>query len=130
MTKKYLCEKCGERKARSGFPRTSLYICLDCQPEKPIDNSILERPDYYVYFFYAEEVDRIKIGATGNIAKRLKGISGQSACEVRLLGYVHSNQHSEYEVHQMFDQYKHHGEWFEASPEIWEYIEREFLAVV
>lgn len=79
----------------------------------------------YIYFVYAEEVNRVKIGIANNAEQRLKDLRVGSPCELELLATFKDDQPNnllENYLHGKFKKYRLHGEWFEYSDEIKNFI--------
>jgi hypothetical protein len=74
-----------------------------------------------VYFIQNKQF--IKIGHTLDIHKRMKSLQGFNPEGLQLLGWVSEEDFTERELHERFKKYKHHREWFVASPEILGFIE-------
>lgn len=87
--------------------------------------------DGIVYFVFAKELNRVKIGFTGfkTVENRLCGLQTSSPCKLELIGYINSNQDFEKELHNRFDKYRIIGEWFKYSKEIKEYIQNQKISV-
>lgn len=67
-----------------------------------------------VYFILAPEVNRIKIGYTTNLEKRLDYLQTHSPCTLKLLHYIeYASIMVERKLHKRFAELHHHGEWFE-----------------
>ena len=76
----------------------------------------------HVYFVFCESAQRVKIGIASDLERRTKAIATQSPVEVRLLGAITGNQATETKIHRKFNHLKHHGEWFDMTPELARYI--------
>lgn len=70
----------------------------------------------YVYFLRSLENDKIKIGSTINVQKRLNSIKSYVG-DILLIGIVESDMYKELEkyFHEIYKQKRVHGEWFEIS---------------
>lgn len=71
-----------------------------------------------VYFVEAEGVDRIKIGSTADLKKRLADLRNISPITLHLLAVVEGGVAVERTLHDRFASSRLHGEWFAASPEL------------
>ncbi len=58
----------------------------------------------------------MKIGFSKDLLKRIKKIQSNSPEKLNLIAYVKGN--FEKELHDQFDEYKIHGEWYKSAPEI------------
>lgn len=79
-----------------------------------------------VYFVLAEDVQRVKIGQSDDVDKRVKALATASPVSLRLLGAIkeqtHSSEHSEYGIHRKWSSLRVKGEWFAASSELLAWI--------
>ena len=83
----------------------------------------------YVYFIQVEDNGPIKIGMTSDPTgnSRLKAIQTSNPYNLKLLSIIESNER---EIQKRFAKYRIKGEWFEPSPELFNFIkekEREKL---
>lgn len=77
----------------------------------------------WLYFIWAPEAERIKIGRTRDVANRLRDLSTGSPVPLRLLGAVPCpSKTEEFRVHMLWMDHWSHGEWFRRSPELWDWI--------
>lgn len=77
----------------------------------------------YVYFIQGEESRRIKIGyASTSPGDRLTSLKTASPEKLVPLGYERAPKRREKELHRMWQDQRVHGEWFEESPELLQYI--------
>lgn len=81
-------------------------------------------PDKYelIYFIEAIGINRVKIGVTEVLHKRLRMIKTYSPVPLVLIGAIHGYKELEEEIHHKFKHLRKHGEWFEATDELREYI--------
>lgn len=81
-----------------------------------------------VYFIYAEEINRVKIGYTGDesASYRVESIKTSSPIALRLIGTIQGDMKKEREFHRRFDQQRKHREWFEVSGELLSFINETF----
>lgn len=78
-----------------------------------------------VYFVKSLETDRIKIGYTKNLKQRLSKMQTDSAERLKVLFAFESLPVDEKTLHAALADDRHHGEWFEVTPELLEYIEEQ-----
>lgn len=76
----------------------------------------------YIYFVYAAEVNRVKIGRAIKPFERMWGIKTNSPCEVTLLGVIVGDREKEKQLHRRFKYLWSHNEWFVYGDEIREYV--------
>ena len=83
-----------------------------------------------VYFIQDNFSKRIKIGKTINMYDRFLRLKSQSPInDMSILLTIDGYQRKETFLHRKFKQYNHHGEWFEPSQEILDYIKEENLSL-
>lgn len=75
-----------------------------------------------VYFILAKRCNRIKIGSTTNINRRVYELSTSCPDDVVLLGVMPSDGRTEVVVHKKFRHFRVQGEWFDADQSIHDYI--------
>lgn len=76
------------------------------------------------YFIQGEHTQRIKIGKTTTaVSERIRLLQTGSPDKLKLLGICFGAGWCELTLHRKFSQYRLHGEWFSAEPEILEFIE-------
>jgi hypothetical protein len=75
-----------------------------------------------VYFLEAIGLDKIKIGASEDVADRCRVIQGLSPVPLSLLCHVPGGEQLERSLHERFSHLRSHGEWFYATPELREFI--------
>lgn len=78
-----------------------------------------------VYFVKSQETGRIKIGFTKNLKKRLSKMQTDSAETLKVLFAFESLPVDEKTLHAALSDDRHHGEWFELTAELLEYIEEQ-----
>lgn len=66
----------------------------------------------------------VKIGVALDVSRRLETIKSSCPYPVELLKVIDGGRELEARLHQMFDRFRHHHEWFHAVPEITESVER------
>jgi len=81
-------------------------------------------PISWVYFIYAAEINRVKIGTSNDPEMRLYALSKQAPCEYTIIGLTQGDYDVEQAIHERFAQYRVYGEWFTYSPEIADYVAR------
>jgi hypothetical protein len=88
-------------------------------PPVPVDP---KHPVGWVYFAVAG--DRIKIGHSRRLAKRMQVLHSSSPGGATLLGVIAGGAGVEANVHEYFDHLREHGEWFRDHPGLRAYIEK------
>jgi hypothetical protein len=81
----------------------------------------LANPDEARVYFIAG-AGLIKIGITTNVPSRLRAIRNSSPVPVELLGMFRGNIGDEMDAHSRFKELRRHGEWFEDTPALREYL--------
>jgi hypothetical protein len=76
----------------------------------------------YVYFIRGKITNRIKIGSSANVNRRLYDLSTSSPDDLELLGVLVDNGNTENEIHDKFKKFRLHGEWFEADESILTFV--------
>lgn len=84
-----------------------------------------DRKPRHVYFardFFGP--DRlIKIGASRDPRRRMKGLTYRTGRRVFLLGVLpRAGMKKEYSLHERFASHRHHSEWYHPAPEIIQYV--------
>lgn len=77
----------------------------------------------YTYIIGSDESDKVKIGQTTHIAERLQALQTGSPVPLRLLRKI-SGLHHEAILHRNLKQFHSHGEWYEKTTELVDYINR------
>lgn len=78
-----------------------------------------------IYFFQGEITHRIKIGFTTRfIHSRMAALQTGSPDKLVFLGAHPGNERTEYELHEKFRKVYSHGEWFNESEELIQYIKQ------
>jgi len=78
-----------------------------------------------IYFFQGEITRRIKIGFTARfIHSRMGSLQIGSPDKLAFLGAHPGDEKTEYELHNRFQETYSHGEWFNESQELIQYIEQ------
>jgi len=74
----------------------------------------------YVYFIGQAGTGLVKIGASGVPLRRLTALRAASPVPLVLLGSIPSDDclHAERMLHHRFRASRHHGEWFERTPDL------------
>jgi hypothetical protein len=84
--------------------------------------SVTKHP-FYVYFAESKSAGLIKIGFTSCIEQRLRNEPFVGPLRnVKVLGMIKGGRDREREIHFRFRAFRRDGEWFEASPELREFI--------
>jgi hypothetical protein len=71
-----------------------------------------------VYFIINKEANRVKIGFSACVSRRLCSLQASSAQPLQLLCSVAGTREDERQLHVLFDKYHSHYEWFHLTPEI------------
>jgi hypothetical protein len=66
----------------------------------------------------------IKIGYTGDLAKRIHNLGKSAPLPVAALGWMEGGHGHEQRLHRMFQTSRFNGEWFNATADLIEYIEK------
>lgn len=112
-------------KTKTGKP-TLVTICRDCEkingikvPLRGSEAREYERTHGKVYFAYAPEVNRFKIGYTAvDPMARLSSMQGESPVEIFMIGYIKGTQTDEANLQLKFSNFQYHREWFVHCDEI------------
>lgn len=76
-----------------------------------------------VVYFVLSGDNRIKIGTSANVEKRLEALQTSSATRLSLLLTVPGGVDMETELHRRFKHIRESGEWFKGTPELRSFIE-------
>lgn len=76
----------------------------------------------WVYFVFATPDGPVKIGASIDPVRRLKELRRYASPAACLLGVVPGGYAQEHALHQRFQHLHAYGEWFNAAPELSDYI--------
>ena len=76
-----------------------------------------------VVYFVLSGDNRIKIGTSANVEKRLEALQTSSATRLSLLLTVPGGVDMETELHRRFRTIRESGEWFKGTPELRSFIE-------
>ncbi len=68
-----------------------------------------------IYFAEAVGLDRVKIGTSRDVPRRLKALATLCPCPVRLLRTIEGWLDDERALHALFAAHRSHGEWFVLS---------------
>lgn len=87
------------------------------------------RPSELVYFVEAETIGLIKIGRASDMDERMRALRIGSPDKLTLLGVVRRANAAalESQLHARFAADRHHGEWFNPSDALFDYIEEHAL---
>jgi hypothetical protein len=82
-----------------------------------------------VYFIEAEGLDKIKVGVTNKLKKRMRAIQTGCPVPIKVLAFLRFETYKkamEMELHlkEVFMAYRSHGEWFHAIPQMRSLITR------
>lgn len=76
-----------------------------------------------LYFIYAPEVKRIKIGLATDIAARMSGLQSSCPCKLYCLHYIFpATVEDEKKFHEHFKLSRQHGEWFALGNTLSDYL--------
>lgn len=89
------------------------------QSAQPMKQNSLET---YTYFIESAATGLIKIGRSVDPEKRLKELQTAAPDKLSILKTFPENLFSEASMHEKFAHLRRHGEWFEDSPEIRDFI--------
>ena len=80
----------------------------------------LRRPksDGWVYMIGATEVQKVKIGFSGNPKQRLRDLSAGSPLELKILAQWRGTIQDEKTLHWVMKAHRAHGEWFRLEGEV------------
>lgn len=80
----------------------------------------------YIYFVIAPEINRMKVGKTRNLRRRILQMFGDCPCYLKVVLVLNVSWHyvSEIEkaIHKHFRHLKHHGEWLDIEDELLKFI--------
>jgi len=85
-----------------------------------METAMAKRNGSYVYF--ARAGSRVKIGWSRQVASRVAQLQTGNAAPIELLGVMPGARSTERELHERFAATRVSGEWFEATPELLDYI--------
>lgn len=105
---------------------------LDAEPQLPKKQPFKNNPkltakadgEAVVYFLEAVGVDKIKIGASSHVQKRIRSIQKTSPVQLRLLAIMKGGGPVEEKLHAQFAHLRSHGEWFHAATELRDFVKR------
>lgn len=126
-----ICKGCGVTKHYSEFyqsrgkPSGQCKECINRKAaEKKREKMVkLGKDRGCVYFVHAAIVNRIKVGFTrNNVYTRLKELQTLSPVELTVLGIHRGSILMERGFHKKFQANRWNGEWFNATPEMEQYI--------
>ena len=72
----------------------------------------------HVYFVFAPELRRIKIGFTRDVARRFTSLRNSSPCDLLLIGSVRAAPVAEGAFHGLLQDFRRYGEWFDLTAEV------------
>lgn len=77
-----------------------------------------------VYFVRCLETDRVKIGCSRSVKSRIATLMTQNSTTLRLECVIKGmGMELEKYIHNVYDEFRHHGEWFDKSEKIDKFIE-------
>lgn len=80
----------------------------------------------YLYFIYAPEADRVKIGISKTPNKRLQALMRSSPIDLELLGIVPGDENDESKLHSRFAQNLFRDEWFNLEGDLADWLYERF----
>ena len=78
-------------------------------------------------YFIAQNNNRVKIGYSQDIKKRIKSLKTASSYPLLLLGFIEGNRDVEKYYHEKFNKFHIQLEWFSVSREIIDFINENTL---
>lgn len=72
----------------------------------------------YIYFVLSEDSGLVKIGKTKSIKQRFSSLQTMSPVPLRLIGCFRAHDALERILHERFERYRCHGEWFKLNDEM------------
>jgi hypothetical protein len=81
-----------------------------------------DAPGAVVYFIRAQR-GRVKIGTTTKLGSRMRSLRTMSPDPIELLAVIPGGRSIEAQLHTRFARHRKHGEWFDAHPDLLEYID-------
>ena len=78
----------------------------------------------FIYFFKATHLNRVKIGMSRNVHSRLVAMQSASPDQLELIKIIRTNDQypNDWAVHALFPHLRLHGEWFELTKELQNFI--------
>jgi hypothetical protein len=68
--------------------------------------------------YFLRSGDRVKIGVTISLGRRIKALESASGASIDLIGSIPGTKDCERELHEQFAEYRIKGEWFSATEEL------------
>ena len=101
----------------------------DLEPERRLEvalNLLGQRDgNLYIYFIWAKEVNRIKIGVAHKPDKRLQALQTGSPCVLSIEKLVpRQTWQAEMGLHKLYAHLNTYNEWFEGDDELWKLFEK------
>lgn len=78
--------------------------------------------DIWLYFVLCRTTNRVKIGVANNPISRFNSIQCGSPTELTIVGLIWGPRTNEKKLHRKFRAHRVRGEWFDAVPELMDYI--------
>lgn len=100
-------------------PTTFAEIKEDLFPQRPP----LKASDQRGTIYFVRCVDWVKIGWSSDLKGRLKSLQTTAPGEIKLIGKTRGSIKQERDLHSRFAHHRVSGEWFNADPEILEFVE-------
>lgn len=104
--------------------RVNQYLNYDCSSDisTPITADGHNNPQKQSYVYFIDAGDLVKIGTTKDISKRLYTLQTGSPVRLTMIGFIAGTEKDEKELHARFSSYRSHGEWFNKSADLINYI--------
>jgi hypothetical protein len=79
-------------------------------------------PPVLSWVYFVTYADKVKIGTARSVKKRFAELQCGSPVILRLAGQMPGDNRDERELHERWNEYRLHGEWFRLNPEIRKFI--------
>jgi endogenous inhibitor of DNA gyrase (YacG/DUF329 family) len=87
-----------------------------------LQDILKNRLSTYIYLIQAEDNELIKIGFSNNVKRRMKILSNSSPAKLKVLRVIKADSQYESFLHNMFREYRLHGEWFQPHSNIVKFV--------
>lgn len=155
-SKKRMLLRCKRKLYENGVDFINSFPIHSCRPKDILDeyekvfkidpvieyfNSLKERRDNiefeindsktnnetYVYFIVSNQFNFCKIGFSANPTSRLKEIQTGCPFDLSIAGIIKGSKKREKEFHEMFKEYRTHGEWFKTNGKLGYFLADNFF---
>lgn len=106
----------------ANYVEASTRIAEGLPPLQPLEAH--KEGEWAVYFLLAERCQRVKIGTTRYLSRRLKDLEGASPDDHTLFGWVRGGHAVERLTHRLLQDSRAKGEWFDMTPEVRAFIDQ------